>query len=63
MKKLKDINMDNIKKEMNKVKIDGEKNREQLKKELQKMKEELEEKNAAMRDYEYGFERTGFIWI
>ena len=59
MQKMKDINMDKIKEEMNKAKIELEKNREELKKEFQKMKEELEENNAAMTNYNFGFEKSG----
>ena len=61
MKKLKEVNMNELKEEMKKVKVETEKNRENLRKELEKMKLELQEKNAAMIDY--GFDRTGFLMI
>ena len=48
MQKLKDVDMNKIKEEMKKAKIETEKNREELKKELRKAKEEKDTKNAAI---------------
>ncbi|MEO8763485.1 MAG: hypothetical protein ABI416_04320, partial [Ginsengibacter sp.] len=63
MQKMKDTNMDEFKKAMDKVKTDTEKSREQLKKDLQKMKEALETRNATMINYGYGSDKNGFAWI
>ena len=48
---------------MNKVKMETDKNREQLQKELQKIKEENKSKNTATTIFGMGIKRNGFVYI
>lgn len=62
MEKIKEINMNQIKEELKKAKIETEKNREQLKRELLKMKADADAKNAVI-DYHFGYSKSGLIEI
>ncbi|MDQ6905137.1 MAG: hypothetical protein M3139_19275, partial [Bacteroidota bacterium] len=62
MEKIKEINMNQIKEELKKAKIETEKNREQLKRELLKMKADADAKNAVI-DYHFGYSKIGLIEI
>ena len=62
MQKLKQVNMNEMREQLKKAKIETEKNREELKKELQKLKEETDEKGAALLD-NFGIEKSCLILI
>ena len=62
MQKAKEINMNEMREELRKAKIELEKNKDELKKELLKMKGEAGERDAVLLD-NFGFERSFLILI
>ncbi len=62
MQKLKEININELREELKKAKIETEKSRKDLQKELQKMKAEADKKDAVLLN-NFGIEKTVLILI